>query len=800
MSNYHPSHHHTHPHNVVLNLKDLDSTLAASHGGEAAVHFEETVSKNHHAEHETAALVKLSKTLKGTKYEAALERLIQNKVTRVDSSNEAVTAFVPSPEKVKDEVELLKLGRFLTSTTLENYLDVPPVHSSATKDLAKPYPKNVYKKVSIDSLLAGSKCGNTMSTNHLGRQNPTVDTTGIDNNGALDLQKTALLTSPSKEKSRMAAASVSAAANALARTQHRRKDGTIVEIEESLPPTSPNGRNISSLPATNMNHQRVMDSAQDLHSSSFSSSSSLPATSYYQQTPNGGQGMSVSLSDFDVWLNSNKNWDKSAADKRVAAKEVKIASNPKLYKQSAHMKEIYAQRLKAYKEHKEEKLLQSFITKKPNERVRYDERTNTVKNEPTFQPELNAKTRKIVAKRDNECGRTSDIAMAAHSAYSGPIVKREPLQSTLPKFVGLSKSHKQQQTRSRSPSPLDRENRNRSNFNNSNGGGTPVRKATTTDCGLTVNQLNTTGSYSESIGFDSRSSPSRSYMRYSKPDTPSSERRSRSLTPRLSYSAEDNKTPHQRESSPSAFGSSCRSSRFNSSESDKNLHFSQRGRSTTRSASSTSASDRGRGSVGNATPFLAPRCSSPTFSQRCCMVVKEGLKSTFRSASEPRERRDFKYMTAEAKRVLAPKQDTFTDRIMASVERFYTHIGTQKQIREKLYGKNCDNKLLTSVSSTLGHAISNMGFISGGAGGMAAVSFLGPGQYSKTEVHGSRGYKSRTFAGQRGYSFSQLPRATSIALPNPVKSGGGVIGIKTTDWKTDLAKSGAPIHAQLKEK
>ena len=181
------------------------------------------------------------------------------------------------------------------------------------------------------------------------------------------------------------------------------------------------------------------------------------------------------------------------------------------------------------------------------------------------------------------------------------------------------------------------------------------------------------------------------------------------------------------------------------------------------------------------------------------MVVKEGIRSTFRSASEPRERRDFKYMTAEAKRVLAPKQDTFADRIMASVERYYTRIGTQKQMRDMLYGKDCDNSLLTSVTASLGHAVSNSGLISGGSGGMATVSILGPGQYSKTEVHGTKGMKSRHAAGQRGYSFSKLPRATSMIFKNPIKNGGAHIGEKTGDWKTDLAKSGAPIHAQIKE-
>ena len=81
---------------------------------------------------------------------------------------------------------------------------------------------------------------------------------------------------------------------------------------------------------------------------------------------------------------------------------------------------------------------------------------------------------------------------------------------------------------------------------------------------------------------------------------------------------------------------------------------------------------------------------------------------------------------------------------------------------------------------------------------MTGISILGPGQYDKTEIIGSGGMKKRPATGSKGYTFSQQPREANSMLP--IKRGGGRIGAARGDWKTDLAKTGAPIHAQITEK
>jgi hypothetical protein len=157
-------------------------------------------------------------------------------------------------------------------------------------------------------------------------------------------------------------------------------------------------------------------------------------------------------------------------------------------------------------------------------------------------------------------------------------------------------------------------------------------------------------------------------------------------------------------------------------------------------------------------------------------------------------------MSAESRRMLANKNDTFVDRIMQSVDRFYTHLGVQKQLRQSLLGNINNKALLSSLQPNATQSGSTGMLYSGGigVGNTTVSSILGPGQYQRTNVPGSGGIRSRSGAGYKGYSFSKLERPANMTLPRSgKKSGQARVGVLAGDWKTDLAKSGAPISAQL---
>lgn len=97
-------------------------------------------------------------------------------------------------------------------------------------------------------------------------------------------------------------------------------------------------------------------------------------------------------------------------------------------------------------------------------------------------------------------------------------------------------------------------------------------------------------------------------------------------------------------------------------------------------------------------------------------------------------------MTEESKRLMGIKNETFADRIMASVERYYTRVELQKALRRKIYGDQNSLSLLASIH--------------------ADRTIQGPGQYSRTDIPRSKGIQQPPSPGN--YLIGQRSRCLGL--------------------------------------
>ena len=147
-------------------------------------------------------------------------------------------------------------------------------------------------------------------------------------------------------------------------------------------------------------------------------------------------------------------------------------------------------------------------------------------------------------------------------------------------------------------------------------------------------------------------------------------------------------------------------------------------------------------------------------------------------------------MTEEARRIMGVNKESFADRVCASVERYYTALRLQQELRKVLLGKRgLDKTSAANVPTAAGAYQSNRGLITAGVGGLVTPPLLGPGQYSKVDVPGSRGVATPGPAatptpGSRGYSFSALPRPACLPIPPMPRHYARVTSEKKSDSKT----------------
>lgn len=418
------------------------------------------------------------------------------------------------------------------------------------------------------------------------------------------------------------------------------------------------------------------------------------------------------------------------------------------------MTQLYQTKLKEYNEtYKETAKLKAFLMEKQN---------------CTYSPQINQKTLEIVRKRDEEkASRSSDLAIIA--PYCGPAKDKIPVlkRKTVP-FVGLNQSKKSQANAS-------------SSLTLENGDVSTTEQALSQPTSHSASQLNNQDLCNEpktsnsmiDNGIDTTASGSENstaadMVRGRVQNSNSVSRRTRSMSPRMAYTVEKIPTfdafaiRDDAMSSPPKVAFGCSSYRTNSRTNGSQLETKQQKKLV--------------GDDGCVEFYVTPRVSSPTFFREGrCLVDKEKIKPYYRSSSETREVKNHSYMLPESKRMIEGSGETFTDRIMASVEKYYTHISVQKQLRKNLYNDNNDNLLLASIQAKEG---ATSGII------------LGPGQYNRLDIPGSGGVASESPSGTKGYSFSKLPRHANVPITRERKSTVGVTG---KDWKTSLAKSGAPI-------
>ena len=154
-------------------------------------------------------------------------------------------------------------------------------------------------------------------------------------------------------------------------------------------------------------------------------------------------------------------------------------------------------------------------------------------------------------------------------------------------------------------------------------------------------------------------------------------------------------------------------------------------------------------------------------------------------------RKDFHYMTEEAKRIMSLHKESFVDRVFTSVERHYTVIKLEQELRKSLLGKRgADKTSAASMPTNTESYSSNRGLVSAGVGGCIPMSLLGPGQYCKTDVPSARGVvtlspQARRIPGAQGYSFSTIPRSGVQPIPRiPRHFSHTALGDKKSDSKT----------------
>ena len=723
-------HHHTrHPqHNVSLNIKDLECSLAQN--ASESLNERSKYNSNNRSEPEEyqKALLKLSSKFKGTKYENALNRLLQEKSVDegpfVNTEFESTEPSCPSPEKVSHDVENVQIGRMVTSSLLDSYVDVPVVHATNIDSLSKPYDKNKYIKKRDVTFIA---------TNHLGRQRPPREVAGIDNDGTLDKTKNRVmeLHSPKKDQSYKALLKK-------------------MPLDESdvLPPT--------------MNSSMHGNDANG----------------------NGNTSMSVSLSDFQSWINTNSQWHNDAVSKQSQRRSnadihEKVNSNPKLFKQPSYLKNIYAEKLKQYQDGKRSELLKSCIQETEAQTQRGSSMRRISRDpadECTFTPRINKKSKRIVQKRDATQAREYDVKHKF--PYEGPTLAYPITRESVP-FVGLQGNEEKTEVKYIEDGGSESDNQvSNTDDQEVDGDHNDENKENSSNVVVTIMNSNTTPTKSQRKQDDSikptnlQTSPSR----YNSMQTSTPERRSRSLSPRMAYSADRN--TNRRSCSPVSFGRSSYRQQDNLLQNEE-----AEGNGAGRSLSV----DRGRRMTVHTIADHVPRVSGANFSSSRRYIGQNPPQSYYRSPKEPREVKDFQYMTAESKRIMSANKSSFADRVMADIEKYYTANGVQKALRTNLLGSNNNNAVL--ASSSYGNKALTA---TGGVHGAVQTSLLGPGQYNKTEVHGSRGVSSRHATGARGYSFSQLPRTANVPVTLQTKKSS-----RKKDWKTDFAKSGAPIYAQL---